>query len=131
MKVHFNDGGRSLYFTARAGDCVTRSIAIITGRDYKEVYNEVRRFIGYTPRNGVRHADAKKLMAHFGGVWTPCMKIGSGCKVHLKDGEIPMSGKIICNLSGHVCAVLDGTINDTHDPSRGGTRCVYGYWAFN
>jgi len=25
--------------------------------------------------------------------------------------------------------VLDGVIHDTHDPSRGGRRCVYGYWS--
>jgi hypothetical protein len=24
--------------------------------------------------------------------------------------------------------VIDGVIHDTFDPSRGGTRCVYGYW---
>jgi hypothetical protein len=24
--------------------------------------------------------------------------------------------------------VIDGVIHDTHDCSRGGTRCVYGYW---
>lgn len=25
-------------------------------------------------------------------------------------------------------AVVDGVVRDTHDPSRDGTRCVYGYW---
>lgn len=28
----------------------------------------------------------------------------------------------------NVCAVVDGVIFDTHDPSRDGTRCVYGYF---
>lgn len=25
-------------------------------------------------------------------------------------------------------AVIDGTVYDTHDPRRNGTRAVYGYW---
>jgi hypothetical protein len=24
--------------------------------------------------------------------------------------------------------VIDGVLHDTHDCTRGGTRCVYGYW---
>jgi hypothetical protein len=31
-------------------------------------------------------------------------------------------------VSKHYCAVIDGVIHDTSDPSRDGTRCVYGYW---
>ena len=54
------------------------------------------------------------------------MGIGTGCKVHLKADELP-KGRIICNLSRHYCAVVDGVINDTYDPSRGETRCVYSY----
>lgn len=126
----YNDGGRNEYFAAKeVNDCVVRSIAIVTGRDYKDVYDEVWSILGYTPRNGIRHNDVKRVMKHFGGIWTPCMTIGSGCKVHLASEELP-KGKIICNLSGHVAAVLDGVLNDTYDCSRKGKRCVYGYWRF-
>jgi hypothetical protein len=132
MRIKYNDGGRSKYFTAEGvGDCVTRAIAIVTQRDYKEVYKEITKLVGYTPRNGVRHKDTKKCMEHFGGKWTPLMTIGSGCKAHLTDNEIPMQGRIICKCSKHVVAVVDGVINDTYDSSRGGSRCVYGYWKFN
>ncbi|MGA2164193.1 MAG: hypothetical protein ABSH36_06960, partial [Solirubrobacteraceae bacterium] len=55
------------------------------------------------------------------------MKIGHGCTVHLHAEELP-SGRLIVRLSRHMCAVIDGVIHDTHDPSRQGTRCVYGYW---
>ena len=131
MRVKITDGGREKYFAApKVSDCVTRAIAIATERDYKEVYDEMKRFLGYTPRNGIHHKDTQKVMKHFGGVWVAKMKIGSGCTTHLKDDEIPMEGRIICNLSGHVCAVVNGVIHDTHDPSRRGTRCVYGYWTF-
>ena len=59
--------------------------------------------------------------------WTPTMSIGSGCTVHLADGELP-DGRLVVSLSRHLAAVVDGTVRDTYDPSRDGTRCVYGYY---
>jgi len=55
------------------------------------------------------------------------MFIGSGCRVHLRSKELPM-GTLIVSVSKHLTTVIDGVINDTHDCSRDGTRCVYGYW---
>lgn len=125
----YDDGGRSKYFAAKTvGDCVTRAIAIATGRDYKEVYDEARQFLGYTPRDGVKHNDTAKLMTHLGFEWHPTMTIGSGCTTHLRAGEIPMDQPIICNCSHHLVAVINGTVKDTYDSTREGTRCVYGYW---
>ncbi len=37
-------------------------------------------------------------------------------------------GRLIVSVSKHMTAVIDGVIHDTHNPSRDGTRCVYGYW---
>lgn len=132
MKYIYNDGGRSQYFKAnKVGDCVTRALSIALRKDYKDVYNTITKIVGYTPRNGVHNRDTKKVMKHFGGVWHACSGIGKGCVVHLKDNEIPMQGAIICKLTKHVTCVVDGAINDTYDPSRDGTRMVYGYWTFN
>lgn len=58
---------------------------------------------------------------------TQPMKIGSGCKVHLRENELP-KGNIVVSVSGHLTCVKDGVIYDTYDCSRDGTRCVYGYW---
>jgi hypothetical protein len=55
------------------------------------------------------------------------MGIGTGCRVHLRAGELP-GGRIITRLTGHLAAVIDGVVHDTEDPGRAGTRCVYGYW---
>lgn len=55
------------------------------------------------------------------------MFIGVGCRVHLQADELP-SGRLIVSLSKHVTAIINGVVHDTHDPSRGGNRCVYGYW---
>ena len=131
MRYKYNDGGRSHYFAAnKVGDCVTRSIAIVKGQDYKQVYNEIKKLVGYTPRNGVYKKDTKKVMEHFGGVWISCSGFGKKDKTHLNEMEIPTHGRLICNLSKHVTCVIDGVINDTYDPSRDGTRMVYGYWKF-
>jgi hypothetical protein len=55
------------------------------------------------------------------------MRIGSGCMVHLRAEELP-SGRLIVSVPRHLVAVVDGTIHDTHDSSRAGARCVYGYF---
>ena len=130
MEFIFNDGGRSSYFKGTAGDCVVRAIAIVTGKDYKKVYDAAFALIGYSPRDGIKHRHTRMLMEHFGGKWHATMQIGSGCKVHLRKEELP-DGRLVCKCSGHCVAVIDGVINDLSDPSRGGTRCVYGYWLFN
>lgn len=126
-----NDGGRSLYFKADGvGDCVTRAAAIASGRDYKEVYDLIYKIAKKSPRNGVSNTALYKVMDALGAEWHPMMKIGQGCRCHLRAGEIPMQGRVVCNVSRHVTAVIDGVINDTFDPSRDGNRCVYGYWIF-
>lgn len=132
MNYIFNDGGRSKYFKAEdVGDCVTRAIAIVTNRDYKEIYEEIKNFVGYSPRNGLYRKDTKKVIAHFGGKWMPLMKIGSVKRTHVKREELPSTGRFILNLSKHVSAWIDGESHDTYDVSRDGTRLVYGYWKFS
>jgi hypothetical protein len=133
----YNDGGRSKYFKAKnVGDCVTRAIAIATGRDYKKIYDMVdkaektsRGRKKGSARNGAYKKNYAPIIERLGGVWHPTMQIGKGCKVHVRADELP-AGRIICQCSRHLIAVIDGVINDTYDSSRGGTRCVYGYWKF-
>lgn len=139
MRVIITDGGREAAgFKGKTGDCVTRAIAIATGKPYQEVYDAINAF-GANERTGKRKRGKsnarlgvykqtiRKYMESIGWKWTPTMQIGSGCTVHLKDGELPM-GRLLVNVSKHSVAVIDGVIHDTHDCSREGTRCVYGYY---
>lgn len=135
-----NDGGRKAAgFKGQARDCVCRSVAIATGKPYSQVWGELSA-IGWTenlnkyprdvdglviPRSWARE---REYIESLGWRWHPTMKIGSGCKVHLCPGELP-TGRLIVRVSKHLTAVIDGVIHDTFDPSRGGTRCVYGYFA--
>lgn len=134
----YDDGGRAAAgFRGDTGDCVCRAIAIVTSRPYREIYDlinasikalETKRNRGKSmARTGVRKAITRRLLAELGLTWTPTMSIGSGCRVHLAANELP-SGRLIVSLSKHLTCVIDGTIHDTRDPSRDGTRCVYGYW---
>jgi hypothetical protein len=170
MKFQYDDGGRAAAgFKGSAGDCVTRAIAIAAELPYMEVYEALSKGMGSqrstkrskargTARDGISTSRKwfKDYMASIGWTWVPTMGIGTGCKVHLRDGELPM-GRIIARVSRHYVAVIDGILHDTHDPSdRGVTiyppnytgtlpkgaewlengngwayapdRCVYGYW---
>jgi hypothetical protein len=129
MKYQYNDGGRAAAgFKGTTGDCVVRAIAIASGKRYSEVYNDLKLFTGKSPRNGVSKTVTRKYIESLGFKWTPTMAIGSGCKVHLEASQLP-SGKIICKLSRHLVAVVDGVVHDTYDSTRDGNRCVYGYWS--
>ena len=141
MEFKYDDGGRSKYFKAtNVGDCVTRAIANATGEDYKAVYDALnglakkeraskRKTTRSSSRNGVYTDTYRKyLEGELGWVWVPCMGIGSGCKTHLKDGELPSKGNLIVKTSKHLTCLKDGVLYDTYDCSRGGVRCVYGYW---
>lgn len=137
----YDDGGRfAAGFKGHTGDCAVRSLAIVTDRPYKEIYDLVNEYgkrerlsknrrSKSNARTGIYTATFKRIAADLGGIWTPTMFIGSGCQVHLRHDELP-KGRLIVNLSRHFAAVVDGFLHDTHDCSRDGTRCVYGYWTF-
>jgi len=142
MKIPFqyNDGGRSAAgYQGNTGDCVCRAIAIATGAPYARVYELINELAkserkGKRKRGissackGVYKTTQKKIMDRIGATWTPLMGIGTGCRVHVRADELPSQGKYILSLSGHLAAWIDGVLHDTHDCSRHGTRCVYGYW---
>ncbi len=138
----YDDGGRAVAgYRGVTGDCVTRAIAIATGKPYAEVYEAMREasaaycdehedcvadqiaFGGTSPRDGIFKDVYRPYLLSLGWVWTPTMHIGSGCKVHLRAAELP-PGRLIVSVSKHLVAVIDGVIHDTYDCSRGGTRCV-------
>jgi len=138
MKYEYNDGGRSeAGYKGSTGDCVVRAISIASQRPYEEVYELVNSYASNeyksrvskksNARTGVRKNTVRKMMQDLGFVWTPTMKVGSGCKVHLVESELP-EGRLVVRVSKHITAVIDKVIYDTYDPSRDGTRCVYGYW---
>lgn len=174
MKYIYNDGGRKAAgYQGHTGDCVARSIAIAAELPYQQVYDALAAGTASERRtkrggntsgrrsaaNGIHTSRQwfKDYMHSLGFRWVPCMGIGTGCKVHLLEHELP-SGRLVVSVSKHYTAVIDGVIHDTHNPSERGTtiyppntppeqlpdgvrwldngngwaykpdRCVYGYW---
>ena len=140
MDFVFHDGGRAAAgYKGMTGDCVTRSIVIATGKTYQEVYDSLNQ-IAQAERTGKRkrqHSSSRtgvfrRTYQHYleslGWRWTSTMSIGSGCRVHLRTSELPR-GPLIVKVSRHLTAVIDGVLYDTHNCSRDGARCVYGYFS--
>lgn len=135
----YDDGGRrAAGFKGDTRDCVTRAIAIAAELPYQEVYdamNDLAKNAKITKRapkktsarTGMYRDNYQEYLESIGWEWVPTMTVGSGCQVHLNAKELP-TGRIIAKVTKHLCAVIDGVIHDTSDPSRGGTRCVYGYF---
>lgn len=146
LRFVFDDGGREAAgFTKKAkrGDCITRAVAIAAELDYKKVWDDftamnaktrqTKRTCNYAKEDAdsgvyTTRKAFKDYMKALGFEWVPTMKIGSGCTVHLRRGELPTKGRMVVNVSRHAVAVIDGVVHDTYDPCRDGMRCVYGYW---
>jgi hypothetical protein len=143
IEWRYDDGGRlAAGYRGDARDCGTRALAIALDLPYQEAYDLInraaekerpaaskrRRGRRSSARNGVFSATMRRIMTDLGWEFTPTMSIGSGCTVHLRADELP-AGRIIVSLSRHYAAVINGTLHDTFDCSRDGTRCVYGYWS--
>ena len=139
MELIYSTGGREKYFKSNVvGDCVCRAIANATGMDYKQVYDLINSYAKKehlskrkkkksNARNGVTKDTIWKILTDLGWKWIPTMLIGSGCQVHLNEKELP-DGTLIVSVSKHLTCVKNRKLYDTYDCSRGGTRCVYGYY---
>lgn len=138
-EVVITDGGRRVAgYKGTAGDCGVRAMAIACEMWYRDVVDILhekvkseritkRQKTHSTVSNGIWVNTYKKMLESVGWEWVPVMKIGSGCTMHLRADEVP-PGRIICRTSKHYVAVIDGVVHDTYDSSRGGMRCVYGYF---
>lgn len=138
MDYKYSDGGREAAgYKGKTGDCFVRAAAIATGKSYEEVYNLVllrcretnhrKRKRRNTPSGGIYREFADTIMAEYGWEWVPIVKPGCSDRPKLKAGDLP-KGRILARVTRHFCAVIDDVVHDTHDPRRGGTRLVYGYY---
>lgn len=138
IQFQYNDGGRKeAGYKGDTRDCVCRAVAIATEQPYQKVYDDLNKFveaekkiegkISSHSRTGIRKSTRHEYILSLGWKWVSCMGRGTGCKVHLHSNELP-KGRLIVKVSKHCAAVIDGVLNDTHDCSRQGFRCVYGYY---
>lgn len=157
MKFQYNDGGRMQAFTdsrgddrrgddrflGNAGDCVTRALAIMTGRPYAELWDmvaalNVKEGKRKSANNGVRCSGSlfRSFMAQLGYTFVetteevPFNENGLRGVLRqnkkLKDVTIPM-GRVMVLITRHAVAFVDGVMNDTHVSTVGNNTC-YGYY---
>ena len=129
-------------------DCAIRALVIVGDLDYADTYNEACDRIAVwadagrtkearawraskrpdTPLRGSPTEVMYPWLAELGWHKVPTMGFGSGTVVHLDRDELP-SGRLFLRVTGHITAMIDGTIVDRWNPNRGGTRCVYVVWS--
>ena len=131
MTFKYNDGGMATAgFKKPKSDCVVRAIAIATEKPYMEIHDMINEMAGYDMArsgNGVNKKIYNAIMKEFGWKWVATMFVGSGCKVHLVAHELP-HGRLMVRVSKHMTNMVDGIVHDMCNPSRDGTRAVYGYF---
>jgi hypothetical protein len=142
VPFYYNDGGRSEYFKAKGvGDCVLRALCIATGKNYKEGYNELKKYCKNPypiRRQTEKHCkeldswkkDAKTLVRdglsdkvglHFLQLWSGGKFVKTG-KTTVCDPKL-QKGVHVLYLRKHWVTVVDGVWLDSWD-SRVKTPCV-------
>jgi hypothetical protein len=144
----YNDGGFSTSgltkHRRKYGSPVVAAIAIAEQRPYAEVYDELRHaqfdFLWRArskrkkehsgdPHHGVFVEVFKPYLLDRGWEWTPTMGIGTGVTMHLDYEEIPDLPLFIARISKTLVCVVNGVAQYTWDPSRDGSRAMYGYFS--
>lgn len=153
MQWVYATGGREKYFKAEnVGDCVTRAIALATGKDYMEVYKSLKELAKLesikkhrggkrsSVRDGVYKETWKKYLEEIGWVKVSTMKKGDPRRVHLTEEECPKDAVCIVQLSKHLVCLKNGIIYDTYNCSEktyydmygelcmNNERVIYSYW---
>jgi hypothetical protein len=123
MQYIDTDGGRSRYYRySRIGDCVIRSVALATGADYQDIFEE---FTDRAVRIGVFANDDR--------IWRSYLK-ELGWQEHRLPNPRPLVNTIRVSqavvhcrsgYSGHLTAVVQGNLHDIWDARQ----CkAYAYW---
>ena len=121
----YDDGGRAaaepeFNLEDEINDCVSRAIAIATGRPYGEVYDMVDEFgraAGFCAIacEGVPFELTAKLMSELGWRYVPPH---DACLV---TGQLPDEPRLIADMPGHCCAVIVGWCATSTNARRGRT----------
>ena len=119
----YHDGGRAeAGYKGKAGDCVVRATALLitggdpSGEDYRRVYRAMaaeraKRGLPRSARNGVARDIYRAVFNDLGVV-----KRLPGARQWLTWTEAyNRFGNCVVSTTGHVAAIIDGVVLDTHD----------------
>lgn len=131
LKFNSNDGGREAAgFKGKTGDCVTRAIAIATGRDYSSVRKDLmgatsdfrsasksraaRNAKSNSVRNGTLNKVYQPYLESIGWKRIALQKFGDSKRYYMTTDDIPM-GTVIIEMRKHLVTVIDHVVQDTWD----------------
>lgn len=120
MKLRYTDGGKKeAGYKGRSGDCVSRSISLATGVEYKKVLKELQKRQKQWGRS-----EGYSVCAAKNGVYAPVYfswleELGFR-RVFLCSSwdMIPKIGTFVVQTHRHLSCVIDSIIHDTFDPSN-------------
>lgn len=126
MKFQYSDGGRSMYFSGVAGDCVTRAFAIGLGKSYLDVYRLVNELSQLERKNMKKKSNGikrKDISSACEGVYPETIRRLAkhfGLKFNNKEGKIKnLKGRnYLLVLEDHMTCIRNGIMIDTHDCSN-------------
>ena len=127
MDFVWNDGGRAAAgFVGSAGDCVTRAIAIATGKKYRTVYDALAKVTCASPRNGVVVGKSESYLHSRG--WERYSADDTPFDPQtLPDGIVIVQLHKGSRRSGHMCTVIDHVVHDTWNAAED-DYCIRQYW---
>ena len=124
-RIAINDGGRMRagFKDEPPGGCVVRSIAIATGKPYRQVHDELAAACQFyrsrpkerwrpCPDRGMEPSVYGPYLSALGWEWIEVEK-------RLRWFELRHPGRIIVSLHGHLLAMIDGVVHDTFFSWRG------------
>ena len=128
----YNDGGRAQAgYKGTTGDCICRAVCILTGRDYKEVYETIADFMSSKGRTKsanmytYRRVQGKRSQASTKRrkvTTEQIVKLFGFKKVTLPKGELPTYteaheryGDCLATTTKHIVALKDGALQDIFD----------------
>lgn len=127
MKFIWHDGGRAACgFVGQTGDCVTRSIAIATGRVYRDVYQALSETSSRTARHGIDDGVASQYLRALGWKRMTAEKM---TPADLPPGALMLVfNSFHTNRTGHMSCMVDHTIYDTWNPLEDPEYHLVEYW---
>jgi hypothetical protein len=110
------DGGRSdFYGSKKAGDCVIRAIAIVTGTSYKTVWEDL---CDLSKTTGLFMNDKDVYVKYLESIGWEEVKM-KGKTTRLDDKFFrEMKEPVMLDVRGHAVALIDGCIHDTWDSRK-------------
>ena len=120
-KYTYHTGGREQHYKGKTGDCVVRSIAIATNKEYKEVWKELLNIAqqnGYMPNQEQVYA---KYLSTQG--WTE-VRLGRN-NDNLHNLQLPQNTWLILLQRSHMVAYKSKVVYDTWNSSK---KRTYRYW---